>query len=391
MGSYSKLYLSDYPLFWTKNSYYEDVVSLIFLESDYIEFEQLIRNEMPWGDIWGSQPHKVKAFRSSSKICRKRLEIFGASYLRAKLDFETALRKIGEDNFDSLNFDLNISFEIYLDKIKVLIQSKGKDDRIKSKDNFDSYLLDNDLLIEYQSIELGLWCLLSVVDSNDIVEYDLTELVNGGWVEEPAKKIDTRKIIVLTEGKTDTEFLKIGLNHFFPYLVKFYHFMDFENSRYEANASRLVHTIKSFVGSGIKNQIIAIFDNDSAAKNEIKNLRNVQLPSNIKVLQYPEIEWAKKYPTIGPSGIQEMDINGLAGSIELYLGKDCLKENGKFLPIQWMGYIDSINQYQGVIKGKDKIQRAFRKKAKIFDKSDYDKEQWMELISIITLIRNAWK
>jgi hypothetical protein len=231
-----------------------------------------------------------------------------------------------------------------------------------------------------------------VVDSDSKIEYNLTNIIEGGWIsEKPKQLINTEKIIVLTEGKIDTEFLKICINYFFPHLDGYYHFMDFENSRYEANASRLVHTIKSFVGSGIKNLIIALFDNDSAAKKEIKNLKKVKLPDNIKVLQYPEIEWAKNYPTIGPTGIESMDINGLAGSIEMYLGQDCLIENGEFIPIQWTGYMDSIDKYQGVILKKEEIQKLFRKKAKEFDKSSFNINNWKELISIIELINNAWK
>ena len=223
------------------------------------------------------------------------------------------------------------------------------------------------------------------------VEYNLTDIINGGWVDKITEAVETEKIIVLTEGKTDTEFLKICLKNFFPHLDGFYHFMDFENSKYEANASRLVHTIKSFVGSGIKNLIIALFDNDSAAKKEIRNFRDVKLPGNIKILQYPSIEWAKDYPTIGPNGIQNMDINGLAGSIEMYLGEDCLKVKDKFTPIQWTGYIESIEQYQGVITNKDEIQKSFRKKAKEFDNRNYDLNEWKDLISIIALINNIWK
>ena len=395
MGSFSELYISDYPVFSIKNSYYQDVVNLIFLKSDYHEFERPLneRNKITWGDAYSNEKEieLVKSFYSTAKICLERLELFGVSYKKAKLDFEHALQKIREDDLYVFTSDKKISFELYLSKIKSIIESKEK--RYENNYNdFDDYLHENELFIEYQSIELGLWSILSVVDSDSKIEYNLTNIIEGGWIsEKPKQLINTEKIIVLTEGKIDTEFLKICINYFFPHLDGYYHFMDFENSRYEANASRLVHTIKSFVGSGIKNLIIALFDNDSAAKKEIKNLKKVKLPDNIKVLQYPEIEWAKNYPTIGPTGIESMDINGLAGSIEMYLGQDCLIENGEFIPIQWTGYMDSIDKYQGVILKKEEIQKLFRKKAKEFDKFSFNINKWKELISIIELINNAWK
>lgn len=395
MGSYSELYISDYPICTAKNSYYEEIVNLIFLATDYREFERTLnkRNLITWGDSYANEDENetVKSFCSTSKICKQRLELFGATYEKAKSDFESALQKIKDDevyNFKSIE---NITFESYLADIKSIINSKKKTYDNNYYDNFIDYLQENELFIEYQSIKLGLWSILSVVDAESEVEYNLTDIINGGWVSKVKKAVKTEKIIVLTEGKTDTEFLKVCLKNFFPHLEGFYHFMDFENSKYEANASRLVHTIKSFVGSGIKNLIVALFDNDSAAKKEIKNLRNVKLPNNIKILQYPPIEFAKKYPTIGPNGIQFMDINGFAGSIEMYLGKDCLKENEEFIPIQWTGYIESIGQYQGVINKKEYVQKAFREKVKNFDYSSYNINDWNELISIINTINNIWK
>lgn len=395
MGSYSELYISDYPIFTAKNSYYEKIVNLIFLDTDYLEFERLLnkRNEVFWGDAYINEEgsESIKAFCSKSGICKERLELFGASYEKAKSDFELALQKIKDDEIYNFHSNENITFELYLENIKSIINSKKKTYDNNYYDNFIDYLQENEFLIEYQSIELGLWSILSVVEPNSEVEYNLTDIINGGWVSKVRETVKTEKIIVLTEGKTDTEFLKICLKNFFPHLEGFYHFMNFENSRYEANASRLVHTIKSFVGSGINNLIVALFDNDSAAKKEIKNLRNVKLPSNIKISQYPPIEWAKNYPTIGPNGIQYMDINSFAGSIEMYLGQDCLKEKNDFIPIQWTGYIESIGQYQGVINKKEEVQKAFRKKSKLFDNSSYDLNDWKELISIIDLINNIWK
>lgn len=395
MGSYSELYISDYPICTAKNSYYEEIVNLIFLATDYREFERPLnkRNLITWGDSYANEEENetVKSFCSTSRICMQRLELFGATYEKAKSDFELALQKIKDDevyNFKSIE---NITFESYLSDIKSIINSKKKTYNNNYYDNFIDYLQENELFIEYQSIKLGLWSILSVVNPESEVEYNLTDIINGGWVSKVKKAVKTEKIIVLTEGKTDTEFLKVCLKNFFPHLEGFYHFMDFENSKYEANASRLVHTIKSFVGSGIKNLIVALFDNDSAAKKEIKNLRNVNLPSNIKILQYPPIEFAKKYPTIGPNGIQFMDINGFAGSIEMYLGQDCLKENKEFIPIQWTGYIESIGQYQGVINKKENVQKAFREKVKKFDYSSYNINDWNELISIINTINNIWK
>jgi hypothetical protein len=58
-----------------------------------------------------------------------------------------------------------------------------------------------------------------------------------------------------------------------------------------------------------------------------------------------------------------MDVNGLAGSIELYLGRDILVEdNGGLSPVQWRGYDRDLNQYQGELMNKTELQHRFMKK-----------------------------
>ncbi len=396
MGSYSNLYVNNYPILTAKNSCYENVIEAIFLPSDYSEYERPLnqRNKITWGDAYEKEEGKeiIKSFSSTSKICKERLELFGVTSEKAKQDFEFTIAKMKEYEVYSFIENNQLDYDTYLKTIKKIINSKEKIYYEYSYDNFESYLNENELFLEEQSIKLGLWSILSILPDDARIEYDLTDIINGGWINDnPHEAIQTEKIIVLTEGRTDTEFLKIGLHLFFSHLEGYYHFIDFENSRYEANASRLVHTIKSFVGSGIKNLIVAIFDNDAAASKEISNLRKVKLPSNIKILQYPAIEWAKSYPSIGPTGLQEMDINGLAGSIEMYLGKDCLQENGNYIPIQWTGYIDSIKKYQGVLLRKAEVQKKFRKKVKEFDKKSFELNNWKELIAIIDLMNNTWK
>ena len=107
-------------------------------------------------------------------------------------------------------------------------------------------------------------------------------------------------------------------------------------------------------------------------------------------MQYPNIELAENYPTIGPSGNQIMNINGLACSIEMYLGQDCLSPNGNLLPIQWTGLVETINKYQGVVQKKDDVQDRFRNKIKKMENFEYD-YSFKELKMLIDLIVNVWQ
>lgn len=58
-----------------------------------------------------------------------------------------------------------------------------------------------------------------------------------------------------------------------------------------------------------------------------------------------------------------MDINGMAGSIELYLGNDVLRDaSGRLPPIQWTGFEPSVQRYQGELLAKAEIQIKFKEK-----------------------------
>src|SRR5262249_38466727 len=128
-------------------------------------------------------------------------------------------------------------------------------------------------------------------------------------------------------------------------------------------AGQLVSTVKSFVGAGIVNRIVAFFDNDTAALAAMRGLRDLRLPQNMKVLRYPDIPSARDYPTLGPQGAFPMDVNGLACGLEMYYGVDVLRrEDGSLTPVQWRGYDDAVRQYQGEVMDKARLQARFAEK-----------------------------
>lgn len=395
MGSVAHLIIDDYPIFYSKNSFYEDVAGLIFLAEDFIEYKIKAneRNQIIWGNTYDNDDTEelsITNFRTTVSICMERLEAYGVSHEKCKEEFQEKIKIMKDDEFYNFFKTENISYESYLHLVTEILNTKYTETK-NPYSSFKDYLVDSDLTLEYQSLECGLYSILSTRSPEAIVEYDIDDLVQGGWTnEDPTEQIKTKKIIVFTEGKTDTEFLKLGLNVFKPHLLNLYHFIDFDESRYEANASMLVHSIKSFVGSGVDNLIVALFDNDSAGHKEIYNLRNVKLPENIKVLTYPSCELLERYPTIGPTGSAEMDVNGLAGSIEMYLGVDCISDNSGLIPIKWTGYVESINKYQGSILKKKEIQNRFRDKMhKAKNEGNY--QIWQEIELLLNTLINAFK
>ena len=221
------------------------------------------------------------------------------------------------------------------------------------------------------------------VKEDDIVVLDISDLVEGGWLDDELENTDSDFLIpqdefipeipiILTEGITDIKTLKKALRVIYPKLESNVRFLD-TSFRPETNATAIVKMIKSFAAAGINNRILAVLDNDAAASEAMTNLpRN--LPKNIKVIQYPELDLMKSYPTIGPQGEINMNVNGLAGSIEMYMGKDILIGNdGNLELVQWGGYMNRVKKYQGSLINKDAVGSRFKGK----DAADVNK--WQDL------------
>jgi len=205
--------------------------------------------------------------------------------------------------------------------------------------------------------------------------YDVTDLVWSGYFDydedfveyslgiSAAEYSSKAKTVVLTEGKTDAWILSESLQILFPHLQDYFSFLDFESSGFGGGVGNLANVVKAFAGAGIVNNVVALFDNDTAAAAGCKVLAALPLPPNISIRQLPRLDFLKDYPTIGPSGAIRLDVNGIAGSIELYLGEDVLKTDGVNLsPVQWTGYDKQMGQYQGEVLEKAQLHDRFRQK-----------------------------
>ncbi|CAG6394185.1 hypothetical protein NMG29_19265 [Streptomyces cocklensis] len=205
-------------------------------------------------------------------------------------------------------------------------------------------------------------------------------------------------VVVLTEGHSDVAVLQPSLAILYPHLTNLIRFMDYSNSP-RGGAGALVNTVRAFAAARIANPVIALFDNDTAAADALRPLDRKTLPSNIKVLQYPPLDLASHYPTLGPptadapSGHSSYaDVNGTAGSIELYLGRDVLTlPDGSLRPVHWRSYIEGTKRYQGEITGKKEVQDTFQ--AKLLqarsDPAAIPLQDWSGIRSIIDLIVNS--
>jgi len=281
-----------------------------------------------------------------------------------------------------------------------------KDPSLKDLPPVTRYMLTHqDRWLGFPSYEIRHAIRLALeVCAEDEVVYDVTDLVLGEVVDPTddmvlyadalltADVARTRRLIILTEGASDRWMIERSLAVWFPHLAEYYRFMDFDGARVAGGAGPLAGMVKAFVGAGIANRVLALFDNDTAGASAIRSLAQVALPTNIKVLQYPRLDLAVSYPTLGPSGPAIMDINGLACSVELYLGRDVLEQEEGLVPVQWRGYDEGLKRYQGEVAGKKGIQERFEEKLRRAeaDPSIRIEQDWSGMRLILEQIRTAF-
>ena len=392
MGTYCELYVADYPALPEK-SQASAIAMTMFRETDKIVAIRPVteRNAIQWDHVDWDPDEKETAveYRASVAAVKDRLRVMGFTLSRVEREFSstkearvTDLRRMAEGCPELYQEEIALlssaTFSDFLAAFHEILTSKVHPvwivERVPDASALVRYILkDNeDFYWGFPCRDLRCFfrALLEVVPDSESVTQELTDLVHGGYYG-----VDTRvaefalqelkgdysvnsPVIVLTEGPTDNESIQAALELLYPHLEGYFSFMDLA-VRSPGGAGSLVHVVKSFVGAGVENRVVALFDNDTAGHSAASLLKNVRLPSRIRVLQYPDIDLAKSYPTDGPTGPSNQDINGSACSIELYFGRDVLTASGRLVPVQWRGYDARMRRYQGEIQSKDALKTAF--------------------------------
>jgi hypothetical protein len=404
MGSYCELYISKFPIATTKSEVDPFLLS-IFQPKDLVVFERKVgeRFQLLYGkDDEVDEKERAIQYVNTAKKLKERLDIIGFTMKRVEKAFENSkeeslegLREwLNNPSFNNMKDSLNKEIELlanssltdFLEACKEIIENEygfttNKEDAQNFKNPIVEYLLEERYGLEkfpygYDQ-RILLRAVLEIIKPEEKITYDITELVVAGYYEDDPESIYDQvienvtfdyeigdKFLILTEGSSDINILKNSIELLYPHLSGYYSFMDFGISNASGSASSLVASIKSFVGADIRNKVIALFDNDTAAESAIKGLSKTIIPDNIKIAKYPNIKLLEDYPTIGPSGITNMDINGLAGSIEMYLGVDTLTKKKELIPVQWKGFDSSLKKYQGEIVDKAMAQNKFENRIK---------------------------
>ena len=358
MSSYAKLMLGSLELGVTRNEIDPGLIWLFRPSDKHFEcidwrnrelLSQYVQTEY-LDDYDEDNQFTLVQYRCTVAVARDRLDIKGFTYDVAKAGFEAGLR----NDMQRLR-EYSIRSNAFNERLQ-LLESLTLQDWLTAFSRIRKESLTADLLDDLSPSDVQMPLLRYMLrESRDyfgfpgfdfrhfvrlIVEgvpvgeqivYDLSDLVEGGWVDETDDLVAiaeslmnedfllSHRIIVLTEGETDKVFLERSLKLLYPHLSEYFHFFQFtgaKNPRAGGGAGELANLVRAFVAADVKHRILALFDNDTAAKSSLSNLDIDALPKNIAIRHYPDLEFTTYYPTLGPTGKEWMNVNGLAGSLE---------------------------------------------------------------------------
>jgi hypothetical protein len=400
VGSWASLQVGSHEAFHWKSEV--DPTFLFLFTTDDVTYTPL---EDPDDDVYANP---TLILRASVKVLADRLDALGI----AAEDLDACLQHAIEEKIEELEtlgdepwgaaklhavVDelLEMTFGEWVERVKAAVLT-----RQPSESGWLDYRKLTPLMELWENFDPR-WLLRAVLEAFDpaeVVLLDLTDLELGGYLQaydfDPqiaatvmfsSALLNGTPAVVITEGTTDAEFLQAAIEIRRPHLVNFVRFYDF--GLVPGGAGVALSTVKSLAAAGVNNRVIVLLDNDTAAREALRALRNVQLPSHFVVDHYPPIDLASHYPSVGPTGPHTGDVNGLAGSIELYLGADVLTDpaTGALRPVVWGTRIPALSAYQGEVADKGAVQNAFRAKVSAArqDPSLVGTQDWSGLDAIL--------
>ena len=393
MSSYATAYLDDGREICAFRNSVDERILMLFTQDDWIELEgdEAVRF-VPHYPI---DEARVVGFHASAATLRDRLNLMGVSVEVVATQLAELAKYRAEiiESLPSASYVLDAEDEAELEYLKTLTwdswltQLRQGVERGEPVENWGTQEP-----LGTASRQMAIWdegdldprarlrAILEALPADAMVILDVADVVEGGWIDTPT---DPQSIgrsllirssagllppVVLVEGRFDAEVLSAALRLRRPHLAKYVRLPDFSH-KHESNAVALRQTVRAFAAAGIPNRVLALFDNDAAAREALQSVAESALPPNIQVTRLPELDLAKNYPTVGPQGRQIMDVNGLATSIELFLGRDVLTHDGSLLPVQWRNYSPGIGAYHGDLLDKPLAQKRFREKVSAATKS----------------------
>ena len=200
------------------------------------------------------------------------------------------------------------------------------------------------------------------------ITWQFVDVADGGWAPRATFNAPLRqssRFLIVTEGSSDVRILKHGLQLLYPDLADFFDFVDMNENYPFSGTGNLYNFVRGLISIKIQNNIVVIFDNDNEGIFNWERCARLEAPANMRIVKLPDLERFQSFRTVGPSGEHLGDINGKAAAIECYL------DTGPRPQVRWTSYDQRRNSYQGVIIGKEGLQKAFLDQRSVDPTYDY--------------------
>ncbi|MHA6757276.1 hypothetical protein [Streptacidiphilus sp. PAMC 29251] len=287
-------------------------------------------------DSWDTDTMSL-GYRSTAYTLLGRLQAQGMTSARARDDLDEELRRWHSEDPGPLP-----NWTAPVPTAADVLQEAAR--RLASPTDIHTFPPENDPLsvMMRMSERSMLRLLLDCVPAVAPVALDLSQLTGGccfPFDEDEPRATNARAgqlalgreispLLVLTEGVSDARLLSQAIQVTHPHLAGFVNFLDFDApaTRPEGGAGALARNAVAFIAAGVTNRFIALADNDVAAHRSMGKLKRRALPDHCRILHYPSLPLLADYPTLpfGTSVPVPADLNGTAGSLEMYLGRDVL-------------------------------------------------------------------
>lgn len=205
------------------------------------------------------------------------------------------------------------------------------------------------------------------------------DVVENGWnlEEDIIPKLTTQeKILIVTEGSSDTDIIKKSINRLYSDIADFFDFIDMEQNYPFTGTGNLKNFVKGLSKINILNKILVILDNDTAGISVYNDIKTIDLPNNLKVITLPNYKDFDNFKCKGPQGDSLENINGKAVSIECFLDHSSIDDE---IYVRWTSFNDKLIQYQGNIEPKNLLIKSFHQ----YYKQEYDFTKLKYLVDYI--------
>ena len=340
MGSIISLGINKMEIDWGKNNYFNNHSKLFQMQdfgkqvpyyyiddndNEIIEYKEGASKQLSEVkqrlEMLGYTLQNIEKMYNENLI---ELEYYTEENLNISFDdfykFITSLDITKVDNIASIIEDYDNGFDIgeyfnrciledkeFKDKIGLILKDMNKCTYIIGEffENLDPYIILRILAENKNNLQYS-------------VQWSYSDVIENEWVkrEEIIKPLEDKyKILIVTEGKTDSFIIKKTIENLYSNIADFFQFIDMQDNYPFTGTGNLSNFCMGLSKINIQNNVIILFDNDTSGIELYNKVQNISRPNNLYICHLPTYEEFNEINTIGPSGEVKCNINGKAVAI----------------------------------------------------------------------------